>query len=89
LFLVSGISVSPDGSYLLSNSADNTLRAFDIRPFATGDRTARVFQGHQHNFEKLMLRCNWSSDGSRVSAGSADRFVYVWDFDSRRYHLSF
>lgn len=31
-----------------------------------------------------MLRCSWSPDGSKVSAGSADRFVYVWDTNSRR-----
>ena len=80
-----GISVSPDGTHLLSNSADNTLRAWDIRPYVVGaERCVRVFQGHAHNFEKLMLRCDWSSDGARVSAGSADRFVYVWDFATRR-----
>lgn len=31
-----------------------------------------------------LLRCAWSPDGSRVAAGSGDRFVYVWDTTSRR-----
>lgn len=31
-----------------------------------------------------MLRCAWSPDGSKVSAGSADRFVYIWDANTRR-----
>jgi len=31
-----------------------------------------------------LLRCNWSPDGSKVSAGSGDRFVYIWDTTSRR-----
>ena len=31
-----------------------------------------------------MLRCSWSADGTKVSAGSADRFVYIWDTTSRR-----
>jgi len=31
-----------------------------------------------------LLRCAWSSDGSKVSAVSGDRFVYVWDTTSRR-----
>jgi WD40 repeat protein len=31
-----------------------------------------------------MLRCAWSPDGSKVAAGSSDRFVYVWDTTSRR-----
>lgn len=30
------------------------------------------------------MRCAWSPDGSKVSAGSADRFVYIWDANTRR-----
>lgn len=43
-----------------------------------------MFSGHQHNFEKNLLKCAWAADGSKVAAGSADRFVYVWDTTSRR-----
>lgn len=39
---VTGLSVSPDGSFLLSNSMDNTLRMWDIRPFAPTDRCTKV-----------------------------------------------
>ena len=38
----------------------------------------------QHNFEKNLLHCKWSPDGAMVAAGSADRFVYVWDTATRR-----
>jgi hypothetical protein len=31
--------------------------------------------GHLHNFEKNLLRCDYSADGSRVTGGSADRMV--------------
>jgi len=31
-----------------------------------------------------LLRCAWSPDGSKVSAGSSDRFHYIWDTTSRR-----
>ena len=31
-----------------------------------------------------MLKVGWSADGSKVSAGSSDRFVYIWDTTSRR-----
>ncbi len=31
-----------------------------------------------------LLKCAWSPDGSKVTAGSADRFVYIWDTTSRR-----
>lgn len=64
---VTGLSLSPDGSYILSNSMDNTLRIWDIRPFAPGERCVKIFTGHQHNFEKNLLRCAWSPDGSKVN----------------------
>lgn len=79
-----GLSLSWDGAYLLSNSMDNTLRIWDVRPFAPTERCVKLMSGHQHNFEKNLLRCAWSQDGSKVSAGSSDRFLYVWDTTSRR-----
>jgi len=82
--IVTGMSLSPDGSFLLSNAMDNTLRCWDVKPFASGDRCVKVFLGAQHNYEKGLLKCNWSSSGAQVAAGSADNFVYVWDADTRR-----
>lgn len=81
---VTAASLSPDGSYLLTNSMDNTARIWDVRPFAPVERCVKVFQGHQHTFEKNLLRASWSADGSKISAGSGDRFVYIWDTTSRR-----
>jgi len=81
---ITGLSVSPNGSYLLTNSMDATLAIWDIRPFCERDRLLKVMQGHTHNFEQLLLKCNWSPDGSKVSAGSSDRFVYVWEVGSRK-----
>jgi Prp8 binding protein len=81
---VTGVRLSPDGSYLLSNSMDNTVRIWDIKPFAKEDRNIKTFQGVVHNFEKTLLKCSWSPDGSKISAGSADRFVYIWDQATRR-----
>jgi len=43
----------------------------------------KMFVGHKHNFEKNLLKCAWSPDDSKITAGSADRFVYVWDVNSR------
>lgn len=63
---ITGMSLSPDGSYVLSNSMDNTLRIWDIRPYGPAERCVKIFTGHQHNFEKNLLRCSWSPDGSKV-----------------------
>ena len=76
--------MSPDGTHLLSNSMDCSLRVWDMRPYAPGSRCVAMLTGHQHNFEKNLLKCAWSPDGSRVSCGSADRQVYIWDVASRR-----
>ena len=32
---------------------------------------------------QILLRCSWSHDGRKVAAGSADRFVNIWDTTSR------
>ena len=37
-----------------------------MRPYAPANRCTKVFTGHQHNFEKNLLRCAWSADGSQV-----------------------
>jgi len=81
---VTGMKLSPDGSYLLTTAMDNTVIIWDVRPFAPHERCVKIFQGNQHVFEKNLLRCAWSPDGGRVSAGSGDRFVYIWDTTSRR-----
>lgn len=43
--IVTGLSLSPDGQYLLSNSMDNTLRKWDVRSFVQGDRMKSIFRG--------------------------------------------
>ncbi|KAI3959948.1 hypothetical protein MKX01_030239 [Papaver californicum] len=81
---ITGMQLSPDGSYLLTNAMDCSLRIWDLRPYAPQNRCVKIFTGHQHNFEKTLLKCGWSPDGSKVTAGSADRMVYIWDTTSRR-----
>lgn len=82
---ITGISLSPDGNHILSNAMDNTLRTWDVRPFVTGkSRAVSVFEGAQHDFQKQMLRCAWSPDGQRITCGSSDRFVYVWNVESKQ-----
>ena len=45
---------------------DNTMRAWDMRPYAPQNRCVKVFTGHQHSFERNSLRCDWSPDGTKV-----------------------
>ena len=42
---VTGLCVSPDGTHLLSNAMDNTLRAWDMRPYAPANRCVKVYTG--------------------------------------------
>lgn len=63
---------------------DGTLRIWDVRPFAPRERCMKIFQGHSHGFEKYLLKCAWSKDGQRVASGSSDRYVYVWDTNTRQ-----
>ncbi|XP_018668441.2 U5 small nuclear ribonucleoprotein 40 kDa protein-like [Ciona intestinalis] len=76
---VTGLAVSKDGSFVLSNSMDCTMRKWDIRPFAPQQRCTNLYMGHKHNFEKNLLRCSWSPDDSKIAAGSSDRDVCVWN----------
>ncbi|KAI0988620.1 hypothetical protein GJ496_006207 [Pomphorhynchus laevis] len=73
-----GLALSPSTHHLASNSMDGTVRVWDLRPYSSGDRCIAVLAGHQHSFEKNLLRVHWSHDESRITAGSSDRYVHVW-----------
>ncbi|KAB2039431.1 hypothetical protein ES319_D02G008900v1 [Gossypium barbadense] len=36
-------------------------------PYAPQNRCVQIFEGHRHNFEKNLLKCGWSPDGSKVT----------------------
>ncbi|RYH10795.1 WD40 repeat domain-containing protein [archaeon] len=76
--IITGLALSPDGSSLLSNSMDCTLRLYDVRAYTNQRQRALLLGGH-HGAEKLLLRCAWSADGEYVTAGSADRLVHMWE----------
>eukprot|EP01064_Diplonema_japonicum_P006870 TRINITY_DN14698_c0_g1_i1.p1 TRINITY_DN14698_c0_g1~~TRINITY_DN14698_c0_g1_i1.p1 ORF type:complete len:368 (+),score=75.36 TRINITY_DN14698_c0_g1_i1:40-1104(+) len=87
LDIVTGLEVRQD--FLLSNSADNSLRMWDTRPFVAGGDTARcakVFSGHQHGADKNLLRCAWHPEGTFVSAGSSDNppTHFIWRASTRK-----
>lgn len=86
---VTGMSLSPDGSSLLTNSMDKSLIIWDVRPFVNGSRFSKQFDGVQHNMEKSLLKCSWSPDGEKISCGSSDHVVHIWDVPTTEelYHL--
>jgi Prp8 binding protein len=81
---ITSLTLSPDGSYLLSNSMDETLRCWDVRPYVQKTRCVKIYEGVAHSYEKGLLRCSWASDGSAVSAGCSDRQVHIWDSATRQ-----
>ena len=79
------LSISPNGSYLLSPSLSSQTIIHDVRPFSpTPNRVHRVLMGAPAGFENTLLRGAWSRDdgGRRVGVGGADRTVCIWDVDS-------
>lgn len=80
---ITGIAISDDGKKLLSNAIDNTVRSWDLKPFVTEkDRCLKIFGGVKHNFERNLLRCCWGLNGNYVSAGSSDKMVYIWSYET-------
>jgi hypothetical protein len=67
---VSDIAFSPDGKWLASGSADNTVRLWDV---ATG-HPRRTFEGHTGGVRSLAF----SRDGKWLASGSRDE-VKLWD----------
>lgn len=43
--IVTGLSLSPSGSYILSNAMDDTTRKWDVRSYVNGSRLACTFYG--------------------------------------------
>ena len=70
---ITGLALSAEGSYLLSNSMDDTIRCWDVKSFVIGNRCVKIFQGNSHGHDKNLLKVAWSSDGLMITAGSADR----------------
>jgi len=91
LATITSLSISKDGTKLLSFATDGSLRSCDIRPFCPAGESKRqlaVFEGSSNNFELLPLKCAWwsSRDNSSdyVSCGSADGIVRVWNADDAK-----
>ncbi|RDB19809.1 U5 small nuclear ribonucleoprotein [Hypsizygus marmoreus] len=79
------LSLSPNGSYLLSPSFSSQTIIHDVRPFSPSPtRIHRVLLGAPAGFESTLLKGAWSKDdgGQRVAVGGADRMVCIWEVES-------
>ena len=82
---ITGMKLSHDGNYLLSNSIDETLRIWDLKVLPSNEtRQSKLLFGVAHNFERNLLRCSWSIDDNYVSAGSADKLLKVWRVEDEK-----
>lgn len=66
--------IAPDGKTLISGSADNTIRIWDM----TSGQTLRTLAGHTSFVNALTL----TPDGKTLISGSADRTIKIWDLST-------
>jgi WD40 repeat protein/energy-coupling factor transporter ATP-binding protein EcfA2 len=71
---VTSVAFSPDGSIILSGSADDSLRLWDIE----SGTEIRRFEGHTDDVTSVAF----SPDGSIILSGSADDSLRLWDIES-------
>ncbi|MFK8184655.1 MAG: NB-ARC domain-containing protein [Phormidesmis sp.] len=68
---VCSVVFSPDGTQLVSGSADRTVKVWDVQTGAC----LQTLEGHQN----WVMSVAFSPDGTQLVSGSADRTVKVWD----------
>jgi WD40 repeat protein len=68
---VSGCAISPDGTWALTSSADQTLRVWDTANW----RTLEILTGHTD----IVYGCAISPDGTWALSASADSTLRLWN----------
>jgi WD40 repeat protein len=68
---VMGVAFSPDGKWLASSGADQTVRIWD----AITGQEVRTLKGHNHEVAAVAF----SPDGGWLASASLDRTIKVWD----------
>ena len=69
---INSVAFSPDGSKIVSGSADKTIRIWDA---STGVEMLPPLQGHNRSIYSIAF----SPDGSKIVSGSGDKTIRVWD----------
>lgn len=69
--IVNACAVSPDGSFIVSASIDNTLKVWDAQTY----KERATLKGHTD----VVCGCAVSPEGSFIVSASADKTLKVWD----------
>jgi hypothetical protein len=73
---VQSVAFSPDGTQLVSGSADRTAKLWDARTY----QAIRTFEGHTGPVHSV----SFHPDGRRLASGSEDHTVKIWDAQTGR-----
>ena len=71
---VNSVNFSPDGKTLVSGSADNTIKLWNVE---TGQEI-RTLKGH----DELVRSVNFSPDGKTLVSGSDDKTIKLWNVET-------
>ncbi|KAI8333076.1 WD40-repeat-containing domain protein [Chlamydoabsidia padenii] len=72
---ITSVCVSPDGSSVLTNSRDNTLKIVDLRMY----EVIHSFKAPTYQNGLNWSRACFSPDGCYVAAGSKDGSLHIWN----------
>ncbi|KAG8779942.1 hypothetical protein FRC12_023669 [Ceratobasidium sp. 428] len=70
--LINSVSYSPDGTYILSGSSDQTVCVWDAQ---TGKLIGQMSEDNRESFQTV----SYSSDGLRIIASGPGRSIRIWD----------
>ena len=74
---VRSVAFSHDGRWVISGSADKTLKIWDIQD---GTHVGESFEGHERDVFSVCI----SPDDRRIVSGGLDERIIVWDVESRQ-----
>lgn len=80
---ITSLSISHEGSFLLSNSMDNSMKVWDLKTNSASKVHLKSYTGHMHGLEKNLIRGGFNYNGHLVSCGSSDGKVRIWDSNRR------
>ncbi|KZP17833.1 WD40 repeat-like protein [Athelia psychrophila] len=72
---VYAVAYSPDGTHIVSGSADNTIRIWDAE---TGEAVGEPLRGHTNEINCVA----YSPNGRHIVSGSDDKTIRIWDAET-------